>query len=153
MRLEAVANAGYYPTPPSVVERIAALVRPARPTSRQTVRLLDPCCGAGAALRQFSDAVGGETYGIEIERQRAKEARNALDRVLHASAFAVRLAHDAFSCLWLNPPYDHDDESKRLEHAFLTAMTRALVPGGLLVLIVPQKRLAISARYLGGHYT
>lgn len=32
-------------------------------------------------------------------------------------------------------------------------MTRALCPGGLLVFIVPQKRLALSARYLAGHYT
>lgn len=78
MRLEAVAKAGYYPTPPSVVERVAALVRPARPTQRQVVRLLDPCCGTGAALRQLADAVGGETYGIEIEGERAQEARQTL---------------------------------------------------------------------------
>jgi len=152
-RLESVAVAGYFPTPPSVVERVAALVRPARSTPRQAVRLLDPCCGTGAALRQLADAVGGETYGIEIARDRYDEAQAVLDHALCASAFAVRLAHDAFSCLWLNPPYDYDDEAKRLEHAFLTSMTRALCPGGLLVFIVPQRRLAVSARYLAGHYT
>jgi SAM-dependent methyltransferase len=116
------------------------------------VRLLDPCCGTGAALRQLADAVGGETYGIEISHDRHDEAQAVLDHVLCASAFAVRLAHGAFSCLWLNPPYDYDDEAKRLEHAFLTNTTRALCPGGLLVLIVPQRRLAVSARYLAGHY-
>lgn len=152
MRLEGVAKAGYYPTPPSVVERVAALIRPARSTPRQVVRLLDPCCGIGAALRQLADVVGGETYGIEIARDRHDEARAILDHALCASAFAVRLAHDAFSCLWLNPPYDYDDESKRLEHAFLTETTRALCPGGLLVFIVPQRRLAVSARYLASHY-
>lgn len=151
-RLESVAVAGHFPTPSSVVERVAALIRPARSTARQAVRLLDPCCGTGAALRQLADAVGGETYGIEIESQRAEEARQALDHVLHASAFAARLTHNAFSCLFLNPPYEYDDESKRLEHAFLTAMTRSLCPGGLLVFIVPQRRLAVSARYLAGHY-
>jgi SAM-dependent methyltransferase len=153
VRLEALAKAGYYVSPPSMVERVAALIRPANPTMRQAVRLLDPCCGTGAALRQLADAVGGETYGIEIARDRWQEAEAILDHALSASAFAVRLAHDAFSCLWLNPPYDHDDESKRLEHAFLTTMTRALCPGGLLVFIVPQRRLAVSARYLAGHYT
>ncbi len=153
MRLEGVAKAGYYPTPPSVVERVAALVRPAHPTTRQAVRLLDPCCGTGAALRQLADAVGGETYGIEIARDRWQEAEAVLDHALSASAFAVRLAHNAFSCLWLNPPYDRDDEAKRLEHAFLTTTSRALCPGGLLVFIVPQRRLALSARYLAGHYT
>ena len=152
-RLESVAKAGYYPTPPSVVERVAALIRPAHPTTRQAVRLLDPCCGTGAALRQLADAVGGETYGIDIARDRYEEAQAVLDHALCASALAMRLAHEAFSCLWLNPPYDHDDEAKRLEHAFLTTMSRALCPGGLLVFIVPQKRLALSARYLAGHYT
>src|SRR3990172_7526608 len=145
-RLESIAKAGYYPTPPAVVERVAALVRPAHPTTRQAVRLLAPCCGTGAALRQLADRVGGETYSIEIARDRWQEAEAVIDHALCASAFATRLAHDGFSCLWLNPPYDHDDESKRLEHAFLTAMTRALCPGGLLVFIVPQKRLGPAAR-------
>ena len=93
MRLEGVAKAGYYPTPPSVVERIAALIRPAAHSPRQAVRLLDPCCGTGAALRQLADAVGGETYGIEIARDRWQEAEAILDHALSASAFAVRLAH------------------------------------------------------------
>jgi SAM-dependent methyltransferase len=152
MRLEGVAKAGYYPTPSSVVERVAALIRPARSTPRQVVRLLDPCCGTGAALQQLVDVVGGETYGIEIARDRYDDAQSILNHALCASAFAVRLAHGAFSCLWLNPPYDYDDEAKRLEHAFLTETTRALSPGGLLVFVVPQRRLAGSARYLAGHY-
>src|SRR3972149_6303455 len=122
-RLESVAKAGYYPTPPSVVERVAALIWPAHPTTRQAVRLLDPCCGTGAALRQVADAVGGETYGIEIARDRYDEAQAVLDHAVCASAFATRLAHEAFSCLWLNPPYDHDEEAKRLGQAFLTRGT------------------------------
>jgi SAM-dependent methyltransferase len=152
-RLESTAKAGYYPTPLSVVERIAALIRPAAHSPRQAVRLLDPCCGTGAALRQLADVAGGETYGIEIASDRADEAQALLDHVIGGSAFAVRLAHGAFSCLFLNPPYDYDDASKRLEHAFLTTMTRALCPGGVLVFIVPQRRLVVSARYLAAHYT
>ena len=152
MRLEGIAKAGYYPTPSSVVERVGALIRPARHSPRQALRLLDPCCGTGAALRQLAHAIGGETYGIEIARDRADEAQAALDHLICGSSFAVRLAHGAFSCLWLNPPYDYDDESKRLEHAFPTTMTRALCPGGVLVFIVPQRRLAVSARYLAAHY-
>ena len=153
MRLEGVAKAGYYPTPPSVVERVVALIRPGSHSSRQAVRLLDPCCGTGAAMRQLGGSVGGETYGIEIARDRADETQTAVDHVICGSAFAVRLAHGAFSCLWLNPPYDYDDESKRLEHAFLTTMTRALCPGGVLVFIVPHRRLAVSGRYLAAHYS
>ena len=152
-RLEGIAKAEYYPTPPSVVERVAALVRLAPSAHRRAVRLLDPCCGPGAALRQFTDAIGGgETYGIEIEQNRAAEARTSLDDVIAGSAFAVRIGHEVFSCLWLNPPYDQDDGGKRLEHSFLTTISRALAPGGLLVYIVPQARLAQSARYLSAHY-
>ena len=52
----------------------------------------------------------------------------------------------------MNPPYDHDSEDKRTEHAFLTQTTRYLAEGGLLVFIVPRQRLAVSARYLSTHY-
>ena len=152
-RLEGIAKAEYYPTPPSVVERVAALVRLAPSAQRRAARVLDPCCGPGDALRQFADAIGGsETYGIEIEQNRAADARTSLDHVIAGSAFAVRLGHEAFSCLWLNPPYDQDDGGKRLEHSFLTTISRSLAPGGLLVYIVPQARLAQSARYLSTHY-
>ena len=152
-RLEGIAKAQFYPTPPSVVERVAALVRPATRSHRRVTRLLDPCCGAGDALRQFADAIGGgETYGIELEQHRAAEARRILDHLIAGSAFAVRLGHEAFSCLWLNPPYDQDEGGKRLEHNFLTTMSRTLAPGGLLVYIVPQGRLAQSARYLASRY-
>jgi SAM-dependent methyltransferase len=151
-RLESQAKAHYFPTPPEVVARVAAMIRPANPGGRSTVRLLDPCCGTGAALGQLSRTIRGESYGIEIADDRYTGAHQLLDHTLHASALGVRIANGAFSCLFLNPPYDYDDEAKRLEHAFLAAMTRALCPGGLLVLIVPQRRLAVSARYLVGHY-
>jgi hypothetical protein len=150
--LESLAKAGYFPSPHTVVERVAALIRPARSVPGKVVRLLDPCCGTGAALRQLAGATGGETYGIEIEQDRAAEAQTALDRCLATNALAARIGHGAFSLLFLNPPYDYDEEDKRLEHTFLTAMTRALCPGGVLVFIVPQRRLAVSARYLAGHY-
>ena len=52
----------------------------------------------------------------------------------------------------MNPPYDWDQEDKRVEHAFLTQTTRYLAEGGLLVFIVPRQRLAVSARYLSTHY-
>lgn len=151
-RLESQANAHYFPTPPEVVARVTALIQPVQHGGRSVVRLLDPCCGTGAALRQLAQTVGGETYGIEIADDRYAEAHALLDHALHAGAQSVRLANGAFSCLFLNPPYDYDDEAKRLEHAFLTSTTRVLCPGGLLVFIVPQRRLVTSARYLAGHY-
>jgi SAM-dependent methyltransferase len=152
-RLESIAKAGYFPTPPEVVDRVVALIEPGLVGGQKAVRLIDPCCGTGAALRQIAEQIGGETYGIEIAADRYDAARSQLDHTLHASGLTARIANEAFSCLFLNPPYDYDDESKRLEHGFLAETSRFLSPGGLLVFIVPQRRLAVSARYLAGHYS
>jgi SAM-dependent methyltransferase len=151
-RLESVARAGYYPTPPRVAAAIAQHLSPAVSGGRRVVRLLDPCAGTGEAAASIASTLGAESFGIELNLERATAARDRLDHVLHTSAFSVRLANGAFSCLFLNAPYDYDDEHRRLEHAFLTSLTRALCPGGVLVFIIPQSRLAVSARYLASHY-
>lgn len=152
-RLESAAKAGYYPTPPSVTSALARHLAPAPHSNRQVVRLLDSCAGTGEAAAHIAHALGAESFGIELNTERAEAARSHLDHVLATSAFSVRLAHGAFSCLFLNPPYDADDEKRRLEHAFLTSLTRALCPQGVLVFLIPQRRLALSARYLAAHYT
>ena len=152
-RLESLAKAGYFPTPPRVVALIANHLVPATGQGRHVVRLLDPCAGMGEAAAALAQKLRAESYGIEINAERAQAASTCLDHVLETSAFTVRLAHSAFSCLVLNPPYAADEEKRRLEHAFLTTLTRALVPGGILAFIIPQRRLATSARYLASHYT
>ena len=161
MRLAAQAKGGYYPTPERVVDLIAELIH--TPTGyyyreRETLRILDPCCGAGDALQRLVEglnrpnALSIETYGIELHRDRAEEAEKRLDHVLAADLFATSIANGAFGLLYLNPPYDWDAEDKRVEHAFLTQTTRYLAESGLLVFIVPRQRLSYSARYLSTHY-
>ena len=161
MRLAAQAKGGYYPTPERVVDLIADLIH--TPTGyyyreRESLRILDPCCGAGDALKRLMEglsrpnALSMETYGIELHRDRAEEAEARLDHVLAADLFATSIANGAFGLLFLNPPYDYDSEDKRTEHAFLTQTTRYLAEDGLLVFIVPRQRLAVSARYLSTHY-
>ena len=52
MRLAAQAKGGYYPTPPRVVDMIAGLIQTSSGSyyrNRETLRLLDPCCGDGDA--------------------------------------------------------------------------------------------------------
>ena len=89
MRLAAQAKGGFYPTPPRVVDLIAGLIRvPAGyyHRNRESVRILDPCCGAGEAVAQLAQRLGGtnslpiETYGVELHRDRAEEAGGRLDR-------------------------------------------------------------------------
>ena len=98
------------------------------------------------------NAIPIETYGVELHRDRAEEAEKRLGRALASDLFATSIANGAFGLLLLNPPYDHDSEDKRTEHAFLTQTTRYLAEGGLLAFIVPRQRLAVSARYLSTHY-
>ena len=161
MRLAAQAKGGFYPTPPRVVDLIAELVHTPSGSynrGRETLRILDPCCGAGEALAQLAEgldrpnAIPIETYGVELHRDRAQEAEERLDHALASDLFATSIANGAFGLLLLNPPYDYDSEDKRTEHAFLTHTTRYLAEGGLLVFIVPRQRLAVSARYLSTHY-
>ena len=161
MRLAAQAKGGFYPTPPRVVDLIAELVHipsGAYNRGRETLRILDPCCGAGEALAQLAqrldrpNAIPIETYGVELHRDRAQEAEERLNHALASDLFATSIANGAFGLLLLNPPYDYDSEDKRTEHAFLTHTTRYLADGGLLVFIVPRQRLAVSARYLSTHY-
>ncbi|MFN8472815.1 MAG: DUF6094 domain-containing protein [Anaerolineae bacterium] len=151
-RLESTAKAGYYPTPPSVAASIARHLMAETQGGKRVIRLLDPCAGTGEAAALVAGSLGAESFGIELNDERAEAARARLDHVLATSAFSVRLAHGAFSCLYLNPPYADDEEKRRLEHAFLVGLTRALCPHGALVFVIPQRRLALSARYLAAHY-
>ena len=161
MRLAAQAKGGFYPTPDRVVDLIADLIH--TPSGyyyreRETIRILDPCCGAGEALQRLAERLDRpnsmpiETYGVELHRDRAEEAEQRLGRTLASDLFATSIANGAFGLLLLNPPYDYDSEDKRTEHAFLTQTTRYLADDGLLVFIVPRLRLAVSARYLSTHY-
>ena len=161
MRLAAQAKGGYYPTPERVVDLVAGLIEaPAGSYYRntETRRVLDPCCGAGDAAAQQAEGLRRpntlpvETYGVELHRDRAEAAQEALDRALAADLFQTSIANGAFGIAYVNPPYDWDREDKRVEHAFLTQCTRYLAEGGLLVFIVPRPRLAVSARYLSSHY-
>ena len=161
MRLAAQAKGGFYPTPEKVVEFIATLIRaPAGYycRNRDVLRILDPCCGAGEAVAQLGERLAQdntmpiETYGVELHTDRAEEAASRLHRTLAADLFQTSIGNQAFGICLLNPPYDHDPESKRTEHAFLTHSTRYLNDGGLLVFIVPRQRLAVSAKHLASYY-
>ena len=160
MRLAAQYKGGFYPTPPRVVEMIASLMQ-ARSMGRgeTTLRVLDPCCGAGDALAQLAcaierpDGAQVETYGVELHAGRAREAEERLGQVLGTDLFQTSIANGAFGLLYLNPPYDSDaGDDRRTEQSFLRHATRYLCEGGLLVFVVPLRRLGESERYLASHY-
>ncbi|MBW1713776.1 MAG: class I SAM-dependent methyltransferase [Deltaproteobacteria bacterium] len=144
MRLVAQAKCGYYPTPETVTRLIAE--RLSRPGDG-LVRLLDPCVGEGTALARLGDHLQAETFGIEIDRQRGDIARQVLTRCLVTDYQDTRISRQAFSLLYLNPPYDwaaRDDDiqaSERYELTFLRDNLKYLCPAGLLVYLIPQRRL------------
>jgi len=82
---------GFFATPPEVVTRIARWLQP--PAGTGLWRLLDPCCGEGAAAAQVAETLGGtvQTWGVELSPKRAAVAGQVLDRV-HTTAWqAVRV--------------------------------------------------------------
>ena len=114
MRLAGQAKGGFYPTPPRVADMIAEGVRMPPHTQRkgragETLRILDPCCGKGEAAGRLADGIrewddrSVETFGIELHRERAQEARRRMTRVLSVDMFQTQIANRAFGMLFLNP--------------------------------------------------
>jgi len=114
-RLASQAVAGFFPTPTRVVAGLLRQLTATGGGARRVIRVLDPCAGTGEPLAAIAEALGAESYGIEINTERAQQCRTRLDQVLATSAFTVRFANGAFSVMLLNAPYDADDEKRRLE--------------------------------------
>jgi len=138
MRLEGTAKAGFYPTPPQTLEIIRRLLVQGAPQLRGR-SALDPCAGEGEALAAVGQALGMKTYGIELDQERAAIAHKRLYRARQGDA--LRFTARGFSLLWLNPPYDHGPDGKRLEEVFLERYLESLAVGGVLVLLVPEYTL------------
>lgn len=151
--LRSKAILGYFPTPARVAGAIARHLASGPSPARRAIRLLDPCAGEGDLAATLAAALSAIGFGIELHEGRAENARARLDHLLAADALGgVRVGRQSFSLLALNPPYDDDAEAGRLEHRFLLRHADALATGGQLVLIVPQVRLAVSARYLASRF-
>lgn len=154
-------KAGYYPTDEDTLSRVISALAP--PAKAGTLRVLDPCCGTGAALADIAKGLQDvlevsqsrsqvETLGVEFDRERAWEAKKLLSRVLHADIHDVVVKPRSVSLLFLNPPYgfgvsdaanpdrnnlDAKEKAERLERTFLKKTVGTLMPGGVLVYIVP----------------
>lgn len=155
---------GYFPTDQLTLDRITlAIDAPPEP-----LRIIDPCCGEGAALDVMSrhlQSCGATptSFGIEIDEERAWHAKSVLDTVAHADVHEVRVTDRSFGLLFLNPPYGDlvadqagtgDRKQARLRHekVFCKRTFNLLQVGGVLVLIVPfyvldQELASLIARH------
>lgn len=140
MRNVARIKLGYYPLPRAEGLRLRQLLNfPSVPTS-----VLDPCAGTGAALIQLTEGANVARYAVELDAERAREAKDAGVQTIHANLFDVQAKVESFSLLYLNPPYDSEVASsgnKRMEFLFLRHTVRWLTNGGVLVMVVPHGRL------------
>ncbi|MEQ6359534.1 DUF6094 domain-containing protein [Thermoanaerobacter thermohydrosulfuricus] len=150
MRFEGQYKMGYYPTPLSVVEKIKSFIN----FPDASFSMLDPCCGCGTALQKLAEGTKGVTYGIELDGERYKEAKEKLHRVAKGGYEIATVSNEAFSVLFLNPPYDFDTNGQRKEKIFLQDTQKYLIKGGLLIYIIPQERLTMDiAKFISYRFT
>src|SRR5882762_9803370 len=151
MRMHGQTKLGFYPLPVAEIGRLRKCLVVAGGFSA-----LDPCVGDGVAFAQLVRDVDCNRYGIEVDANRAEQARALGIEVLQANTMDVRCPSESLSLLYLNPPYDWeagDSNNQRLEFVFLEHTYRWLKPGGVLLFVIPQLRLTKCARLLSEQFT
>lgn len=151
MRLAGRERLGFYPLPIPEAERIRRFL--AFPDKQWCA--LDPCVGDGAGFAEITYDKRVLRYGVELDAGRAELARTKGIEVIHGNCFDVQCPVESFSLVYLNPPYDFEiseEKLQRMEKLFLEHVYRWLKPGGILVLVVPAKRVADCTVLLSRHF-
>lgn len=151
MRLAGRTRLGFYPLPLAEAKRIQNFL--AFPADQCSA--LDPCVGDGAAFAGIASGEKVLRYGVELDTGRAEQARTEGIEVIHGNCFDVQCPVESFSLIYLNPPYDFEiseEKSQRMEKVFLEHVYRWLKPFGVLVLVVPAKRVEDCAVVLSRHF-
>jgi len=151
MRLAGRQRLGFYPLPLAEARRIRSFLQ----FPEGGCGALDPCIGEGKAFAQITNGAQVYGYGIELDANRAEQARSVAGEVIHGSCFDVQCPVESFSLIYLNPPYDFEvggERSERMERLFLEHVYRWLKPGGVLLLVVPGTRLGECSAVLSVHF-
>jgi len=151
VRPQGQTKLGFFPLPVAEARRLKNWL-----SLPERFSALDPCVGDGVAFTHLLQGINAHRYGIEIDANRAEQARALGIETLQANAMDVRCPPEAVSLLYLNPPYDWESgesNNQRLELVFLEHSYRWLKAGGVLVFVIPQPRLAKCARLLSEHFT
>jgi hypothetical protein len=141
----------YYPLPDQEAEFIRqCLIFPPQPCAT-----LDPCAGEGRAMRIITADSSAVRYGIELDSYRADAAAQVLDHVIQGDALSTHCKVESYSLIYANPPFDSEfgeTGNQRFEALFLSHFARWLLPGGVLVYVVPAPRLPACAKLLATHF-
>ncbi|MDA8153743.1 MAG: DUF6094 domain-containing protein [Acidithiobacillus sp.] len=131
---------GYYRTDDSTTQGICHALA----LQGDKAVLFDPCCGEGIVASDLQKYLGEDectTYGVEIAGERFKKSAAILQNVLHGDALYLVASSSWASLLFFNPPYDWvkvKDKRLRLEQLFWEAHSSRLIPGGVLVAVLPD---------------
>ena len=150
-RLAAKARCNYYPLP----DREAELIRSCLTLPAQPFSALEPCAAKAAphgsdhqSLRRPS---GTGSSWIRTVRSSSK----VLDHVIQGDALNAHARVESFGLTYCNPPFDAEfgeSGNQRFEVLFLSHFARWLVPGGVLIYVVPAQQLAGCAHVLASHF-
>ena len=153
-------KSGFVATPPRQGEYLRSLL-----VFEGEAAALDPTCGEGLILKQLTEVreesdFNIHTYGVELDKRRAELATDVLQTVVQAPIESMIISNDAFSFVFLNPPYDHtmlgmgDDKTERKEYTELVRGTRYLASGGIMMYIIPSYRFSDKkiSRFLASYF-
>lgn len=107
----------------------------------QECTVLDPTAGEGDLLFPTLSLPGVRQYGIEISAERANVARAELGKtaqIVTAAFEAVSIPRGSMSVVLAHPPYFFAN-GKRAEYVIISRVGEALVPGGILLAIIPAR--------------
>ena len=80
-RIASQSKGGFYATPEGQLSLILPHLQINQDEETEVINLLDPCAGEGKALKQISQYlqtydVAVASFGVELEKSRAKKLRN-----------------------------------------------------------------------------
>ncbi len=133
-----LSSSAFVRTPPLFAEWIvhSLLTFPAG----EVVTILDPTAGEGDLLAPCQAFPAARLYGVEISADRADTARQRLSHAtMLTSAFeGTTCTPGSMSLVLANPPYFFSN-GKRAEYRIIAAAGELLMPGGIMVAIIPAR--------------
>ena len=133
-----LATSAFVRTPPPLAARIVRCLL-SFPADKPT-NVLDPTSGEGDLLLPCQDIPSTRLYGVEISGERTATARTRLPQAeLVTCAFeGVSIPKGSMSLVLANPPYFFQD-GKRAEYRIIADAGTLLLPGGVMVAIIPAR--------------
>jgi hypothetical protein len=134
-----LSRSSFVRTPPKLAARIVRCLL-SFPPHEEAVNILDPTVGEGDLLFPCWDIPNTRLFGIEISAERACEARSKLPHatIVTAAFEGVHMPQGSMSLVLVNPPYFLQD-GKRAEYRIIADAGELLMPGGVMVAIVPAR--------------